>query len=402
MNQAWIGTLARTPVARAGRRGAFAGVRPVDLLHSVLNALRERFPEVPEQAGDLLLGCVDAVGEQGANLARIGVLYAGWPERLPGMTVSRFCPSGLEAVNLAAARIRSGQDELLVAGGVESLSRVPLFSDRGAWFADPDVAARTRFLHMGVAADLLAAREGIPRETLDAWALRSHRLAGTARGGDAHFPSVVPVNDGDGTQLLAMDDAWRANPDPEDFAAAEPAFDGPDFAAARKLAGRESGLATVPALHHAGTAPALADAAALAVLGSREGLSRCGLPARARVVDCAVAAADPVIMLTAHVDATRRLLARNGLAPADIDVFEINESFAASVIHYQQALDIDPDRINNRGGAIAIGHPLGATGAVLLANAVERLEAEDRNLALVAIPGGAGVGVATLVSREGS
>lgn len=402
MNDAWVGTLARTPVARAGRHGALAGVRPIDLLRTVLDALRDRFPDVPEQVEDLLLGCVDAVGEQGANLARIGILHAGWPERVPGMTLSRFCPSGLEAVNLGAARIRSGQGAVVLAGGVESLSRVPLFSDQGAWFADPEVAARTRFIHMGVAADLLAAREAIARDELDAWALRSHRLAASTRADSKHFPSIVPVSDSDGNRILEADDAWRVDPDPAEFAAAEPAFGGAEFAAARKLALRESGIPNLPAVHHAGNAPALADAAALAVLGSADGLARCGLSPRARVVDFVAAADDPVVMLTGHVAATRRLLERNRLAVNDIDAWEVNESFAASVLHFQRALDIDPGRINARGGAIALGHPLGATGAVLLANAVERMEYEDHRVAVIAIPGGAGVGVATLVARAAS
>ena len=399
MNQALIIDAIRIPRARAHTEGAYAHLPALDLIAPLFRALAERNQLDTSEVDDVILGCNTQIGEQGANPAKIAALYAGWSESVSGTTINRFCCSSLDAVNQAAAGILSGMQDLVVAGGVESLSRVPMFSDKGAWFADPKVARSTRFVHMGLAADLLANLRGFSREQLDALALESHDRAAHAREKD-YFRSLIPIPNDEGQPVLDSDDAIRPNSGPEKLASL-PAI----FAEASSEGGNRPILARYPEIgeldhrHTAATSPALVDGASLLLLAGEDAAGRLGLKARARVRHFAVASCEPVQMLTGHILATQKLLAKTGLTSGDIDLFEVNESFAASVLAFVEDLDVPRDKLNVNGSAMALGHPLGATGGNLLGTLLDELERRNLKRGLVAIPGGAGVGVATLIER---
>ncbi len=394
MKEVCIVDVLRTPRCRVTREGgALSAVRPVELVATLLRELSRRIPGIENSVRDVVLGCSTASGEQGANVAKTSVQWAGWPDAVPGLTVSRYCTSGLDAIHTASARIQCGADDVLIAGGVESMSRVPMFSDRGPWFADPVVSAQARYVHMGIAADVVAALDERSRPELDEYALRSQQLAAASRV--EQRAGITPVN-ANGV-LVADDDAPRGGASAGSLAALPAIFAGKQYDEFRERALTEFALTSVPAVHTVGHAPAIVDGASLVLLCSREFARERGLGVRAQVRGFATASAHPVSMLTAHVDATRRLCSRSGLALEDVHVYEVNESFAASVLHYRDALGISGVRMNPSGGAIALGHPLGATGGVLAGRLVEQLEARGGGTGIAAIPAGAGLGAATAI-----
>jgi acetyl-CoA C-acetyltransferase len=370
----------RTPRTRAGK-GAFRDVRSIDLLVSAVRGLGARVPFDENMVDDVVVGCATQVRDQGANLAKVAAVYGGFAPRASGVTVNRFCASGLEALHQAAAAIAFGSADCVLAAGVESLSRVPLLADEGAWFTDPDVAARAHGVPLVEAADRLAYTEIIARAELDAWAEESHRRALAHAGASAR---LVPVTSR-GLVIDARDEGPR-----EGLTAAKLA----------SLAPLRAEIDPERAVHTVATAPGLVDGAAAALVCARSFAERHGLPIRARIRCVSHGVADPAIMLTGMVPAARKLLAQAGLAARDVGVYELNESFAAPVVHAVRTLDLDPRAVNARGGALALGHPLGATGVALLATALDRFEAGDGPHAILAIPGGAGLAMAVHVERE--
>ncbi len=391
----------RTPRSKGSARGALAGVTPLALVVGLIDALRAR--GLPADAvDDLVLGCASQTGEQGGNLARTAALVAGLDPRTPGVMINRFCASGLDAVNLAAARVRAGDLGLALAGGVESVSRVPMFSDGGPLWTDPAVRAAAGGIHMGVAADLVATLDDTPREALDAYALTTRARARAAWLDGRAARSVVPVRGRDGEVLLDRDELIDWAPTAAELAALPPAFAALGAAGQDAVAiARHPALATggVRHLHTRASSPSLADAAALVVIGDADAAARTGLAPRARIVATATCAGDPVTMLTAGQDAIVAVLARAGLAADDIAVYEFAEAFAALCVRLRRDLGLDPARLNPGGGTIALGHAFGATGAILLANAVDELERTGGRYGIAAVSGAAGLGVATLIER---
>ncbi len=397
---AYIYDAIRTPRGAGKARGGLAGVRPIELLAGLFRALAARTGVDPAVVDDVVLGCVTQVGEQGANLAKIAALYAGWSHAVSGVTLDRFCASGLDAVNLAAAKVSSGMEDLVVAGGVESMSRVPMMSDGGAWFTDQDVARATGFVHMGVSADLIATLDGVTREECDAWALRSHVRAAAARANGHFARSLVPVMGADGATVLDRDEWIREGLTAAKLAALPAVFAdvGAQGGDARALA-RYPEAGAIAHVHTVASAPGVVDGAALVLIGNRAAGERHGLRPRARIRAYANASVEPVVMLTAPAPAARKALARAGMSVADVDRHEMNESFSAVVLRYVRELGLDADRVNVDGGAIALGHPLGATGAVLVGTLLDALERADRAVGVVAMCAGAGIGAATVIER---
>ena len=380
----------RTPRGAARPEGAFAAIRPVELLKGLFIALRDR--GLDEAAiDDLLIGCNTQVGDQGANVAHTAALYAGFAPGVAGGTVQRFCCSGLDAIRAGVAQIASGLSGVVIAGGVESMSRAPMFSDKGAWFADPHVAKATHFVHMGVAADLLATRHGISREACDAYALRSQRRAAVAED-EERFVSRIPLAG------LKREECVRPGTTVEKLGALPPAFEAaatPMLSLVRERYGQSS----VTPTHTVGTSPALCDAASIVVLADEDRASVTGGPPRARIVGAASLATDPITMLEGPAEAVRRACAQAQVSVAELDFVECNESFAATALYAQRELDIADEDFNPNGGAIAMGHPLGATGGILLGTAIDELERRDATLAAVTIPAGGGIAMALVVER---
>ncbi len=400
MRDALVCDAIRTHRGLGREGGAFAEVAPIDLVGQLLRELSERRGLDSSMVGDLVLGCVTQTGDQGADLAKVAAVCAGWDDGVSGATVNRFCTSGLDAIGSAAARIRAGFDDLIVAGGVESMSRVPMLSDGGAWFTDERVAAATGWVHMGVAADLVASMHGITRAQADAWALRSHARAAAAWA-EGRFPSVVPVGV-DEARDLDRDEAIRDGLTAESMARLPAPFASFVDERVRSVVAAHAPGVDLQHVHTVGTAPAVVDAAALTVVASPEAAASAGLRPRARIAAVAHASVDPVVMLTGPALAAERALAQAGLTADDVDLFECNESFAAVPLVFARALGIE-DRVdeclNVNGGAIAMGHPLGATGAILVGTVLDELERRDGSAGLVTIPGGAGVAMAVVVER---
>jgi len=398
MNDAYIVDAVRIPRAKAKKDGAYASLSPVDLLLPLFQALTQRNEFDSAEVEDVLLGCSTQSGEQGANLGKIASLYAGWSNEVSGVTLNRFCCSGLDAINLAASKVMAGMESLVVAGGIEQITRVPMFADKGAWYSDPKVIETTRFMHMGLSADLIAVQEGYEREALDELSVRSHQRAEEATQKGYFLGSMVPVNNPGGTAILNYDNAVRGDLSRESLAALPPAFES-FVEGGQRVVEKVYPSAQLAARHSAGNAPAFVDGASLVLLASKARCQALGLRPRARVRHFANASDEPVKMLTGHIRATEKLLKATGLHPSDIDLWEVNESFAASVLKYQQQFDISTECLNVNGSAIALGHPLGATGGNLLATLLDELERRDLPRGIVAICGGAGVGVATLIER---
>ncbi|MGQ9927795.1 MAG: acetyl-CoA C-acetyltransferase [Chloroflexaceae bacterium] len=400
MPDAFIFDAIRTPRGRGRAGGGLAGVKPVHLLTELLRELPRRAGLDPAAVEDVILGCVTPVGEQGANIARAAVLAARWDERVPGVQLNRFCASGLEAVNLAAAMVRSGWEQLVLAGGVESMSRVPMGSDGGALINDPEISQAVGFVPQGIGADLLATLDGFSRAELDAFAAESQRRATAARATGRFARSLVPVRDPGGQVLLAEDEHIRPDTTPETLAKLPPAFAqlgaaGFDAVALR----RYPHLTHIEHLHTAGNSSGIVDGAALVLVGSAARGRALGLTPRARIVSAAVVGSEPTIMLTGPAPAARLALERAGLGFDDIDLFEINEAFAAVVLHFQRETGVGLERINVNGGAIALGHPLGATGAMILGALLDELECRNGRYGLAALCVGGGMGIATIIER---
>ena len=400
MSDAFIYEHVRTPRGKGKKDGSLHQASPVWLLRTLLQAMQQRLALDTGLVDDVVLGCVTPVGEQGADIARTAVLDAEWAQTVAGVTQSRFCASGLESVNLAAAKVKSGWEDLVVAGGVESMSRWPMGSDGGAWVMDPRVNHKTGFVPQGIGADLSATLEGFGRADVDGFALRSHQRAAAARAEGRFARSVVPVRDIAGLTLLAEDETIRENATLEAMAKLEPSFAtmgqmGFDGTALR----RYTTLERIEHVHHAGNSSGIVDGAALMLVGSAEGGRRAGLKPRARIRSAAVIGSEPTIMLTGPTPACRKALAKAGMAAQDIDLWEINEAFAVVPMKTTRDLGVDPERVNVNGGAIAMGHPLGATGCILLGTLLDELERRNLATGLATLCVGGGMGIATIIER---
>jgi acetyl-CoA C-acetyltransferase len=400
--EAFLYDAVRTPRGRGKANGSLHGTKPVDLVVGLLHELRRRNPELdPAGIDDIVLGVVSPVGDQGSDIAKIAAIAAGLPETVAGVQENRFCASGLEAVNLAAAKVRSGWEDLVVAGGVESMSRVPLGSDGGAWHMDPMTSFTTGFVPQGIGADLIATVEGFSRRDVDTYAAMSQERAAEAWKDGRFDDAVIPVRDRNGLVVLDRDEHLRPGTTADSLAALKPSFadigelGGFDAVALQKYHWVEK----IDHVHHAGNSSGLVDGSALVVVGSEEAGRRHGLTPRARVVSAAVSGSDPTIMLTGPAPASRKALAKAGLTVEDIDLFEVNEAFAAVVLRFARDMGVSLDRINVNGGAIAMGHPLGATGAMILGTLLDELERRDLRRGLVTLCVGGGMGAATVVER---
>lgn len=400
-NEAFVYDAIRTPRGR-GKNGALHGTKPISLLVGQIDALRERNPGLDvDRIDDVVLGVVSPVGDQGAVIARTAVLAAGLPDTVGGVQLNRFCASGLEAVNTAAQKVRSGWDQLIIAGGVESMSRVPIGSDGGAWAMDPATNYDTYFVPQGIGADLIATIEGFSRDDVDGYAVQSQQRAEHAWSQGYFSKSVVPVTDQTGLLILDHDEHRRPSSTVASLGSLNPAFaamgemGGFDAVALQKYHNVEK----IDHVHTAANSSGIVDGAALVLVGSEQIGTDLGLTPRARIVATATSGADPTIMLTGPTPATRKLLRTAGLSVEDIDLFEINEAFASVVLKYQRDLNIPNEKLNVNGGAIAMGHPLGATGAMILGTMVDELERRNLRRAVITLCIGGGMGVATLIER---
>ncbi|MEU6235369.1 acetyl-CoA C-acetyltransferase [Kitasatospora sp. NPDC047058] len=400
--EAYVYDAIRTPRGRGKATGSLHGTKPIDLVVGLIHELRRRFPDLdPAAVDDIVLGVVSPLGDQGSDIARIAAIAAGLPDTVAGVQENRFCASGLEAVNLAAAKVRSGWEDLVLAGGVESMSRVKMGSDGGAWAMDPMTSYETGFVPQGVGADLIATIEGLSRTDVDAFAAESQARAAKAQADGLFDRSVVPVLDRNGLVVLDRDEFIRPGTTVETLAGLKPSFaaigdaGGFDAVALQKYHWVEA----IDHVHHAGNSSGIVDGAALVAIGNRQVGERYGLRPRARIVSAAVSGSEPTIMLTGPAPATRKALAKAGLTAADIDLVEINEAFAAVALRFIRELGFRHDQVNVNGGAIALGHPLGATGAMLLGTVIDELERRDLRYGLVTLCVGGGMGVATIVER---
>jgi acetyl-CoA C-acetyltransferase len=401
MTEAYIYDAVRTPRGKGRKDGSLHGVTPMRLAATALAALRDRNQLDTSAIDDVILGCVEPVGEQGANIARIAALYAGYDTAAAGFHVNRFCASGLEACNIAAAQIMAGQSDLVVGGGVESMSRVPMMSSGGAWAIDPDVARRTHFVPQGISADIIATRWGYSRRDVDAYAVESQRRASLARDAGRFDRSLVPVRDINGFVILDRDECIRHETSLDSLATLKPSFaeQGAKLGFDAIAIQRYPDMERIEHVHHAGNSSGIVDGAAAVLFGSRAAGERMGLKPRARVRGFASIGSEPTIMLTGPSFATEKVLKRAGMSIADIDLFEVNEAFAAVVLRFLDAMAVSPERVNVNGGAIALGHPLGATGAMILGTLLDELERRDLATGLVTLCVGAGMGTATLIER---
>ncbi|GAB3369871.1 acetyl-CoA C-acetyltransferase [Amycolatopsis echigonensis] len=400
-SEAYIYEALRTPRGK-NKGGALHGTKPVDLVVGLIQELKVRHPNLDPQAiDDIVLGVVSPVGEQGADIARTAALVAGLPQTVAGVQLNRFCASGLEATNVAAQKVRSGWDQLIIAGGVESMSRVPMGSDGGALFMDPATAYDHYITPQGIGADLIATMEGFSREDVDAFAVRSQEKAEAAWSGGYFAKSVVPVKDINGVTILDHDEHRRPGTTLEGLAKLKPAFTtigemgGFDAVALQKYHQVEK----IDHVHTGGNSSGIVDGSAIVLVGSEQAGKTFGLTPRARIVATASIGSEPTIMLTGPTPATEKVLKTAGLTPDDIDLWELNEAFASVVLKWQKDLNLPDEKVNVNGGAIAMGHPLGATGAMLVGTVVDELERRQARRALVTLCIGGGMGVATIIER---
>lgn len=397
--QAFIYDAVRTPRGK-GRNGALHGVKPVTLTAGLLTALAERNDLDTSRVDDVVLGCVSPVDEQGADIARTAVMVAGWDESVAGMQLNRFCASGLEAVNLAAAKVGAGFEDLVVAGGVESMSRVPMGSDGGAWATDPETNLKTGFVPQGIGADLIATLEGFSRRDVDTFAATSHLRAAAAWEAGHFDRSVVAVRDRTGTLLLERDETVRPGTTAEVLGKLRSAFADQGAIGFDSVAiDRYPEVERINHIHTGGNSSGIVDGASAILIGNEQAGRDLGLTPRARIISTAVIGSEPTIMLTGPAPAARKALKRVGLTPADIDLYEINEAFASVVLKFQRDLDLDPEKVNVLGGAIAMGHPLGATGAMILMTLADELERRQLRYGLATLCVGGGMGIATIIER---
>ncbi len=401
MTEVFIYDHVRTPRGRGKKDGSLHEVPSVRLAAKTLEALRDRNGLNTETVDDIIMGCVDPVMEAGAVIPRGAAFEAGYSIKAPGMQISRFCASGLDAVNFAAAKIAQGADDIVIAGGVESMSRVGLGMSGGAWFMDPSVNFPAYFMPQGVSADLIATKYGFSRDDVDAYAVESQKRAANSWEKGYFKNSVIPVMDQNGLVILDRDEHMRPGTDMQALASLNPSFQMPGEMGGFEAVGIQAHpeIERINYVHHAGNSSGIVDGAAAVLLGSKAGGESMGLKPRGRIKAFANIGSDPALMLTGPVDVTEKLLKRSGMTLADIDLFELNEAFAAVVLRYMQAFDINHDKINVNGGAIAMGHPLGATGAMILGTVLDELERRDLNTALVTLCIGAGMGTATVIER---
>ena len=400
MAEALVFDAIRTPRGRGKSSGALHEVKPISLLTGVLKELQKRHDLDTAQVDDVVMGCVTPVGEQGSCIAKTAALAAGWDYKAAGVQLNRFCASGLEAVNMAAQKVRSGWEDLVVAGGVESMSRVPLGTDRGPWACDPETAFDTAFIPQGISADLIATLEGFTREQVDAYALRSQQRAGAAREAGRFKRSVVPVEDGIGDVILDHDEFIRPQTTMEGLASLKPSFDkmgemGYDAVAIQRYPQVER----ITHVHTPGNSSGIVDGAAAVLIGTEEKGKQLGLAPRARIVSVALSGADPTIMLTGPMPAARKALEKAKMKIGQIDLFEINEAFAVVPMKFMKEMGVDAEIVNVNGGAIAMGHPLGATGAMILGTLIDELERRKLRYGLATLCVGGGMGIATIVER---
>jgi acetyl-CoA C-acetyltransferase len=401
MPDAYIYDAVRTPRGRGKPDGSLHEVTSLRLAETALRALKERNDLDTALIDDVILGCVDPVGEAGGDIARAAALVADYGNHVPGVQINRFCASGLDAVNFAAAQVMSGQHEMVVGGGVESMSRVGMGASGGAWPVDPAIAIKSYFMPQGISADLIATKYGFSRDDCDAYAVESQKRAARAWNEGRFADSVVPVKDVNGITLLGKDEHMRPSTDMQSLGQLKPSFvqmgemggfDAVAVAAYPEIEG-------VNHVHHAGNSSGIVDGAAAVLVGSKEAGQAAGLKPRARIRAFANIGSEPAIMLTGPVDVTNKVLKRARMSMDDIDLVEINEAFASVVLRYCQAFDLHPEIVNVNGGAIAMGHPLGATGAMILGTVLDELERTDEMTALVTLCIGAGMGTATIIER---
>jgi len=400
MAEAMVFEAIRTPRGRGKSSGALHEVKPITLLTGVLKELQKRHDLDTAQVDDVVMGCVTPVGEQGSCIAKTAALAAGWDYRASGVQLNRFCASGLEAVNMAAQKVRSGWEDLVVAGGVESMSRVPLGTDRGPWACDPQTAFDTAFIPQGISADLIATLEGFTREQVDFYAMRSQQRAGAAREHGYFKRSVVPVEDAMGDVILDHDEFIRPQTTMEGLAALKTSFDrmgemGFDSVAIQRYPQVER----IKHVHTPGNSSGIVDGAAAVLIGSEEKGRQIGLTPRARIVAVALSGADPTIMLTGPMPAARKALAKAKMQIEQIDLFEINEAFAVVPMKFMKEMHVPDEIVNVNGGSIAMGHPLGATGAMIIGTLIDELERRKLRFGLATLCVGGGMGIATIVER---
>ncbi|HTP63202.1 MAG TPA: acetyl-CoA C-acetyltransferase [Burkholderiales bacterium] len=390
----------RTPRGRGKSSGSLHEVKPISLLTGVLKELQQRHELDTSQVDDVVMGCVTPVGEQGSCIAKTAALAAGWDYRASGVQLNRFCASGLEAVNMAAQKVRSGWEDLVVAGGVESMSRVPLGTDRGPWACDPETAFDTAFIPQGISADLIATLEGFTREQVDFYSMRSQQRAGAAREAGRFKRSVVPVEDAMGDVILDHDEFIRPQTTMDGLAALKPSFDkmgemGYDAVAIQRYPQVER----IKHVHTPGNSSGIVDGAAAVLIGTEEKGKQLGLTPRARIVSIALSGADPTIMLTGPMPAARKALAKAKMQIEQIDLFEVNEAFAVVPMKFMKEMNVPDEIVNVNGGSIAMGHPLGATGAMILGTLIDELERRKLRYGLATLCVGGGMGIATIVER---
>ncbi|MEI7625150.1 MAG: acetyl-CoA C-acetyltransferase [Actinomycetota bacterium] len=390
----------RTPRGRGKHTGSLHTIKPVDLVVGLMHETLARNDKLdPNLIDDVVLGCVSPIGDQGADIAKTAAIKAGLPDTVAGLQINRFCASGLEAVNVAAQKVASGWEDLVLAGGVESMSRVPMGSDGGAWAMDPETNFETGFVPQGIGADLIATLEGFDREDVDAFAVRSQQRAARAQEAGYFDNSVIPVKDLNGNVVLEKDEFIRASTTVESLSALKPSFaamgemGGFDAVALQKYHWVEK----INHVHHAGNSSGIVDGAALVAIGNEKAGERAGLKPRARIVATALSGADPTIMLTGPAPASRKALEKAGLKAEDMDLIEINEAFAAVALRLVRDLDVDMEKVNVNGGAIAMGHPLGATGAMILGTIIDELHRTGGRYGLCTLCVGGGMGIATIV-----
>jgi len=400
MTEAFVFDAIRTPRGKGKKDGSLYEVKPINLLAGLLTDLQERHQFDTAQVDDIVMGLVSPVGEQGSVLPKVAALKAGWDFQCAGVQINRFCASGLEAVNMAAQKVRSGWEDLVVAGGVESMSRVPIGSDGGAWAQDPETNLQTAFVPQGIGADLIATLEGFSRHDVDAFAMESQRRASHAQAQGYFDRSVLPVKDALGNVILAKDEFIKPHTTLEGLAGLKSAFDQMGAMGFDQVAlTRYPQVERIHHVHHAGNSSGIVDGAAAVLVGSEAAAKAHGLTPRARIVATALSGADPTIMLTGPMPAARKALAKAGLRIDQMDLIEVNEAFAAVVMRFMKEMKVPHDKVNVNGGAIAMGHPLGATGAMILGTLIDELHRRKLRYGLATLCVGGGMGIATIVER---
>ncbi|MFV5503187.1 acetyl-CoA C-acetyltransferase [Acinetobacter sp. 226] len=398
MSEAYIIDAIRTPRGKGKKDGSLYQVKPISLLTGLLNELQARHQFDTAKVDDIVLGCVTPIGDQGADIAKTAAIAAGWDNDVAGVQINRFCASGLEAVNLAAQKVRSGWEDLVVAGGVESMSRVPMGSDGGPWALDPETNMACDFIPQGIGADLIATIDGYSRADVDQFAEQSQKKAAAAQANGYFNASVIPVKDKAGVVILDKDEFIKPTTTAEGLGKLNPSFAtmgqmGFDAIALQKY----PEVGAINHVHHAGNSSGIVDGAAVVLIASKQAVKEQGLKPRAKVLATALVGADPTIMLTGPAPAARKALAKAGLTIDDIDLFEVNEAFAAVVMRFINEMKVDPAKVNVNGGAIAMGHPLGATGAMILGTLLDELERQGKKRGLATLCVGGGMGIATII-----